>query len=888
MGLASGLHFRSLVFGFAGAVTLFVSPSIALAQPAFAPDLQIQSFSVYSTLPEAGGFRRVSISFAVLNAGNRNAGPSNTRVTIDNSGASFATPALAAGARAFISRSFRTSSDQLAITVNVDAFNGLSGEDKSNNELKQTVSLASAVNRWISIGPSKIQDRTNTFGPIFGVGRVTTIAVDPRSPLTVYAGARGSGIWKRAGSLWFPVGDALPSLQIDAIGIYPRTPDRIVVATPMGVFESLDAGEVWTQINSQNLGGIGSGGGALLIENADNPALYLSTSTGLMVSTDNGRNWKTVLPLDSRVVSLQFSTTDPTHLLASTTDPPRVFEGKNRGLTPASWKQLLGCVSAPLSTFFTPDAKVWITESRGQRWISVRDTVTKKLRLLRSTNRLCPINGFTEHAWEEVPLRGSACASFQNQFSYLFAHPSDPNILFKGGISLCRSEDRGNTTRTAAQIHLDHHAIAVSPSDRNVMFFGTDGGVYRSADKGKTMEFISEGLSNTEFFKIDVDGRRPQFVVGGTQDNFTSTWNGASPIWNMVSGDVAITDSSLVAFNRADMTGIFEIGQSTRQVRLLKPGGGETRLGDSSLPDCISATDSPVKIRKSMASTGANPPLVITCQGIWRGPPWRRIQRSPAGSDADFSSLKLHPSGVLVAVTDAGQVFHGLLNQPPPVLRKIFQTPQPSDLSAIAFDGPGRFYVATNGRVVGRIDRFDCVLACNREDVWQNVFGDITAIAVDPLARDTLIAAVRNRGVFRGTRDASGKWTWVPYNNGLPAAVTVTDLQPQSNGGIIAATFGRGAFQLFSRLPQRPQSRTARGHITSYENERVDPTRPGGPNNPVTETIELDSKPGFVFTSSSLRARFAVVARRAIQTGRIVTIEFTPLGPGSGRIISLR
>ena len=108
------------------------------------------------------------------------------------------------------------------------------------------------------------------------------------------------------------------------------------------------------------------------------------------------------------------------------------------------------------------------------------------------------------------------------------------------------------------------------------------------------MEFFGEGLNNTEFLKVDTDGKGPQFVVGGSQDQFTSTWNGVSPIWNLVSaGDVTISDSSLVAFDRADRTGIFEIGQSTRQVRLLKPGGGQTRLGDSSLQDCITYSESP-------------------------------------------------------------------------------------------------------------------------------------------------------------------------------------------------------------------------------------------------------------------------------------------------------
>lgn len=878
-------------------LVLCLLPGAVSAQPPTAPDLRIENLSVYSTLAESGGFRRVSISFIVVNRSSATARSSTTRVTIGNSGFSFGTPALKPDEKAYISRHLRTLATELSISVVADAFHNIPGELRLDNEVKYEANLRSEAGRWISIGPSKISDARNTFGPALGVGRVTSLVVDPRVPDLVYLGARGSGIWKRNGSLWFPIGDSLPSIQIDAIGIYPRTPDRVVVATPMGVFESLDGGGVWSQLTSQNLNALGSGGGALLIENSDQPAMYVSTRSGVLISRDNGRTWTTVLRPGARILSLQFSTTDPTHLLASTTDPPLVFEGKDRGLTPNSWKILTGCV-APLPMPFPENSNVWITESRGRRWVSIRD-VTKgaeKAEIWRSTNRICQINGFTEHAWEKVSLSGD-CARPANHFSYLFAHPTDPLILFKGGIELCRSEARGDALKKVPKIHVDHHVIAIAPSDPSLMYFGNDGGIHRSADKGKTMEFIGEGLNNTEFFKIDVDGSSPAVVVGGSQDQFTSTWNGVSPIWSLKSeGSVDLSDSEFVAFDRGDMKGIFEIAQATRQVRLLRPGGGQTRLGDSTLPDCCGAEGSG-KVRTSMASTGGNPRLLITCQGIWAGPPWRQIQAPPFdpiptpdgckfSATGDFERLKLHPSGILVAVTNTGQVFHGIFNFPP--LRKIFQPATPVSPSAISFDGPGRFYIATNSASLNTIDRFDCFIECNRERVFGTNLGAITAMTIDPLAPDTVVAAVRNQGVVRGTRKGPNNWGFTSYSNGLPAGAFVTDLQARSNGAIVAATFGRGAFQSFSRIEQRPQANEARGRVTSYEADRSDPSRPPGLSNPIVETIELDSRPGFIFTSSSRFPRFGAIVRRAQETNRMITIVFVPISPQSGRIISVR
>jgi len=241
-------------------------------------------------------------------------------------------------------------------------------------------------------------------------------------------------------------------------------------------------------------------------------------------------------------------------------------------------------------------------------------------------------------------------------------------------------------------------------------------------------------------------------------------------------------------------------------------------------------------------------------------------------------------------VTDTGNVFFGRLKPLPRF--ESFQTAAGSP-SAISFASQSVFYVSLNAGTAGSIHRLECTPKCADEVVTLNgpfpISSEITALTVDPLDPNAILAAVRGRGVFRGIRAAPNNWTWTVYNNGLPAAVTVSDLEPQSNGGIIAATYGRGAFQLFSKVQQPPpRTQEARGRITSYENERVDPKRPPGPNNQVLETIELDSKPGFIFTATSPLGRFAVVARKAIQTKRIVTIEFKPLGPDSGQIISLR
>jgi photosystem II stability/assembly factor-like uncharacterized protein len=94
-----------------------------------------------------------------------------------------------------------------------------------------------------------------------GIGAV---AIDPRSPSTVYAGTHYSGPWPSAGPpplfgkalkstnggiTWFEVGEGLPGPYFAALVIDPRVPSRIYAATSNGVFRSENGGGNWTALN---------------------------------------------------------------------------------------------------------------------------------------------------------------------------------------------------------------------------------------------------------------------------------------------------------------------------------------------------------------------------------------------------------------------------------------------------------------------------------------------------------------------------------------------------------------------------------------------------------------------------------------------------------------
>ena len=516
------------------------------------PNLAITNFSVWSTLPGPEGQRRMAISFRVMNTGTAAAGTSTTRITVAGNATTYKTPALAPQAAVFFSQTLLASSP-VAIKIETNVAQQLvnaplartapgaggvvvgTQRNGPSNTMNYTANPAGDYGRWEAIGPSRIATNPGESG------RVTTIAVSSVDPNTIYAGGRDEGLWKSQGATftWFPIADALPTQEIDAVALDPGNPNRVMVVTPAGVFQSLNGGSMWQQRTSRSLGAIGSDGGKLLIARAQqltnrpvaaatsdalvpiipigqSQPVYVSTKTGVQLSMDGGATWNPVVANNSPIVSLQFGSTDASQLFASSATPPAAYEAIDGGLNAASWHQLQGCPGAPLPGFPTA-ANVWITESQGTQWISFRgkSTDSPNLGLWRSTRQTCTVNGFVEHGWEQISL-ASPCSDYTNHWSYLFAHPSDPSLVFKGGIKLCRSSASGDSLAKVSGIHDDQHAVVVAPSSPSLMYFGSDGGIYRSLDKGATLSFIGDGMYNTEVLKIDVNGAGPpRVIVGG-------------------------------------------------------------------------------------------------------------------------------------------------------------------------------------------------------------------------------------------------------------------------------------------------------------------------------------------------------------------------------------
>src|SRR5262249_42722870 len=94
--------------------------------------------------------------------------------------------------------------------------------------------------------------------PVDGGGNygVTSLAVDPENPTTLYAGnaLNGSdGVFKTTdgGGSWVPVSSGLPDGGVTALAVDPQTAGVVYASTrKSGVFKSNDGGASWSAVNA--------------------------------------------------------------------------------------------------------------------------------------------------------------------------------------------------------------------------------------------------------------------------------------------------------------------------------------------------------------------------------------------------------------------------------------------------------------------------------------------------------------------------------------------------------------------------------------------------------------------------------------------------------------
>ncbi|MCD4731532.1 MAG: hypothetical protein K8R74_13090, partial [Bacteroidales bacterium] len=123
---------------------------------------------------------------------------------------------------------------------------------------------------------------------------------------------------------------------------------------------------------------------------------------------------------------------------------------------------------------------------------------------------------------------------------------TNEDLLMTGGINTWISGNAGvtwfitswwtTTGNTIGYTHADIHALEINPLN-DILYCGSDGGIFFSVDFGNNWIDITSGLSATQFYRIAGHESDPDLFIGGTQDNGTNKWTGGSSFLHILGAD---------------------------------------------------------------------------------------------------------------------------------------------------------------------------------------------------------------------------------------------------------------------------------------------------------------------------------------------------------------
>ncbi|NYJ27232.1 VPS10 domain-containing protein [Allomuricauda sp. ARW1Y1] len=380
-------------------------------------------------------------------------------------------------------------------------------------------------------------------GPALMSGRINDMETHPTNSRIVYAGTAGGGVWKSSdgGTTFNPIFDDYCQ-SIGAVALDPNDPDNTVyvgtgetwtrnsVSIGDGLYKSTDGGANWNKIGFEKSERIAN----IIVNPNNSQEIYVgvlgalwgdSEERGVYKSTDGGATWEQLLYVDPKTgcADLAMDPTNPDILYAS------MWEFRRTG-----WSFESGGDKSAL----------YKSTDGGKTWNKIHNGFPAG-KLGRLAIAVAPSNPnvlYTVIEAEKDERKGlyrsnDAGASWEQlnndfgitvrpfYFSRIVVDPKNENVVVKGGLSGSISRDGGKTFKNLGNMHSDIHDMVFHIKDSDIMYVGTDGGVYRTWDGGTTMEIV-ENLPLSQFYQVSVDDAEPYNVYGGLQDN--GSWWGPS------------------------------------------------------------------------------------------------------------------------------------------------------------------------------------------------------------------------------------------------------------------------------------------------------------------------------------------------------------------------
>ncbi|HEV8495542.1 MAG TPA: dockerin type I domain-containing protein, partial [Gemmatimonadaceae bacterium] len=635
-------------------------------------------------------------------------------------------------------------------------------------------------------------------------GRIAAIvpAATPGGPM--YIGTASGGVWRSTnnGISWAPLTDAECVLTTGAMARDPSNASIVYAATGegnggltgCGVLRSSDGGNTWTT-GTQGLRSSAGGSGtftSLVVDPAS-----AGTATSVLIGTTNFGNAGVVRSTNAGATWSVVHTTGPGNSIVAHPTRAGAYYVSDRVTTPATSRGVYRSVDIGATWTALPALPVTDATAIGRIELAVNATEPTSLWALvgdRASGGMLGLFKYdeTSNAWTQLAASGVTTA-FGTQQSYdlvLAIDPRDTKRIFIAGVTAFRSTDGGATfTPFAREVHSDWHVIVFDRNNPDIVWAGTDGGVYLSTDAGGSWVSRSAGLSITQFYpgvSVHPQGTR---IAGGTQDNGTNTFSG-SLFWDAFIG----ADGGYTAINYRDPS--IQWGETQWSVTTGTVGNLFRRdiTGTFRRNTGIDLTDR-AQFIPPLVMDPVNPSkLYFGTFRLYRtvneGLQWTPITGDLSAGTGTITSIGISPAdtntiyigtndGRALVSRDGGTTVVVATGLPARSVTRV--VPHPTD--------PLRALITVSGFGTGHVFETTDAFATPVKNISGNLIDAPTNVALYlPSAGATLVGT--DVGVFQTTDNI----TWTPGPTGLPNVI-IQDLvyQPAINL-LVAGTYGRGMF----------------------------------------------------------------------------------------------
>lgn len=670
--------------------------------------------------------------------------------------------------------------------------------------------VAPLTGSWRPIGPNGVFEAGGGFfgsAPQLDAGRVVAVVPSSTAGGPLFIGTASGGVWRSNddGLTWTPMTDDQCALTIGAITVDPSSPSTMYAGTGEentgmpgcgGVLRSSDGGITWGLQSTTLISTTGSptSFGALVVDRTSSNVVLGGvnfSNAGVVRSTNFGGNWTIALPSGPVSSIVAHPTRAGTYYagdraVSDASGATRgVYKSTDAG---ATWTQLAAMPVTNPANIGRVDLAVTPADPN-KAWAIVDDRSNRKFGgLFMWDDSAQTWTTLTANGLYTGDRRGDFGAQAEYDLA-IVVNPRNAQRIYVAGVRAFRSTDGGATfTPMGMEIHCDWHTIVIDPRDPDILYAGTDGGIFISTDGGDTWTSRNAGLTITQYYPGVSASPTGTIIMGGSQDNGTFVYRG-SPFWDgFLAGDGGYT-----AVN--PLNPIIQYGETDW---LTGTGGTIARRDATS----FRARTAGITLADRVSFI---PPLIldpITPTKLYFGT--YRLYRTinEGGAWTAISPDLTKGTGVIAAIavapTDSNTIYVGTSDGNVQVSRDGGTTFTVST-SGLPNRSVTRIIVdaATATHALATVSGYGTGHVFESSDAgatWRDVSGNLVnapANAAVFLGAPGGMFVGTDVGVFQTTDDGQ---TWVPGPSGLPNVIVHDLLYLPSVNMLVAGTYGRGIF----------------------------------------------------------------------------------------------